>query len=113
MSRKNSSSSVVTTAWVYVIGEAERLNERLARQWYADMNPLGRGLTVMMDTGPVEHEIIGVVADARIQRASLTPYQTNYVSYYQSPRTFFNMVIRTTGDPVEVVPAISRRWQRS
>jgi len=47
-----------------------------------------------------------VVADARIQRASSTPYQTNYVSYYQSPRNITNLVVRTTGDPVEVVPAI-------
>jgi len=100
MGRTFSASDAANTRPVTVI------NERLARQWYADMNPLGRSLTVMMDTGPVEYEIIGVVADARIQRASSTPYQTNYVSYYQSPRNITNLVVRTTGDPVEVVPAI-------
>jgi len=100
MGRTFSASDAADTRPVTVI------NERLARQWYADMNPLGRGLSVMESDGPVEYEIIGVVADARISGVSQTPYQANYVSWYQRPRTISNLVVRTTGDPVEVVPAI-------
>ncbi len=84
------------------------INESFARQYFPTENPIGRRLN--MGGGP--QEIIGVVGDVRHTGLDADPTPELYGSYRQPGRRGGSLntylAIRTTGDPLAVVPFLRR-----
>jgi predicted permease len=78
------------------------INERFARHYFGNENPLGRRFGGT--SGSVSNwEIVGVVGDAKYQylRSEIEP--TGYVPQRNGSTTF---EVRTAGDPAAIIPAI-------
>jgi predicted permease len=74
------------------------ISESMAGDLFPDQNPLGQKLIV--DIGEtLVHEVVGVVADARLNRVTAPHRFAMYMPYYQVPRRTMQIAIRTAGDP--------------
>jgi putative ABC transport system permease protein len=87
------------------------INETMARQYFADEEPLGRRIT-MKDWGPpLTGEIVGVVGDVKANGLESETRPMIYWNHPQFPQIFNNLVIRTGSDPMSVVAAVkSQIW---
>jgi len=86
------------------------VNERMAKRYWPDENPIGRRLT--LDKHPSDATwitVVGVVGDiGRSLIGSLPgpPAPTLYVPHQQRPYGRMSVVARTVGDPVETVSSL-------
>jgi predicted permease len=82
------------------------INESMAKGYLASGSPVGKRL--WLPDWELDAVVVGVVADLQDFGVSTPPDPAIYVSNVQRPRgsTFF--VIRTTGDPLQIVPAVQR-----
>ena len=85
------------------------VNESLARKYFASANgALGKRLTVWRDE-KFQREIVGVVGDTKVNTLEGANLPQIYVPHAQdSDWGFMAMVIRTTGDPASLAPAVRR-----
>ena len=87
-------------------GGTTMINEALARLFFPGEDPLGKTLVLEWDR-PVDLEIIGIVADIR----EVGPGSDPVATFYLPARWDYDMLsvlIRTGGDPLEVVGAVRR-----
>jgi predicted permease len=94
------------------------VNNALARQFFANVNPVGR--RIVLDFLPDEkpREIVGVVGDTPTGAMQGSHQPAVYVPHVQQGPTFVGppthlrrgmiFVVRTSGPPLSVVPAIKR-----
>src|SRR5262249_54887310 len=88
------------------------VTERFAARIWPGGNPLGRRLT--LGFGPPSqrlwHTVVGVVGDIRQTTLADDPRPAIYAPIAQAPQPFLlrelSFVVRTSGDPQRVVPAI-------
>jgi putative ABC transport system permease protein len=74
------------------------ISESMAEEFFPGQNPLGQQLLV--DLGEiVVHEVVGVVADARLNGLMFESRNAMYMSYDQVPRRTMQIVARTEVDP--------------
>jgi putative ABC transport system permease protein len=87
------------------------INEFMARQHWPDEDPVGKRVT-MLDWGPpLTGEIVGVVGDVKANALDVEARSMIYWPYPQFPQVFNNFVIRTGGDPSNIVGAVkSQIW---
>jgi predicted lysophospholipase L1 biosynthesis ABC-type transport system permease subunit len=87
--------------------------ESFARHWWPDASPLGRRVRL---GGPNEpwHDIVGIVADVRYglldepaQEMVYWPSTTGATATPQATRAM-EIVVRTTGDPLDLLPVLRR-----
>lgn len=83
------------------------INEALARQYFANENPLGRHLAVMWE-GTNEREIVGVIRDIHDRGLTAKSFPTIYVPFRQFALGYGGVVARTSGKPEAVLPEIRR-----
>jgi putative ABC transport system permease protein len=81
------------------------VSESLAELFFPDQNPLGQKLQVDIDEF-VTHEIVGVVADARLRRITGQPFHAMYMSYYQAPRSSMCITVRAQSDPAALTGSV-------
>ena len=84
------------------------INESLARTWFGAENPIGRSLTLDRG-GPLEVQIVGVVADVRELALKIAPAAGIYAPKTQQPwmrHETRDLVIRTRTDTATLAPAI-------
>jgi len=86
------------------------INETLARRIFAASDPLGKRLKQGWPETPEQfspwREVVGVVADVKLEGLSeLTPLQV-YMPYAQSPTSDLAFVVRTAVDPASLQPAV-------
>jgi putative ABC transport system permease protein len=84
------------------------VSDSFARKHFPGEDPLGKRIKVFMSEDPAWTEIIGVVGDVRYD--NLTAEAESFV-YYPHPGLtypFMTLVIRTSGDPAEMAPAVRR-----
>jgi putative ABC transport system permease protein len=86
------------------------INETLARRIFAGSDPLGKRLKQGWPETPEQfspwREVVGVVADVKLEGLSeLTPLQV-YMPYAQSPTSDLAFVVRTAVDPASLQPAV-------
>ena len=84
------------------------INQALARSYFRGQNPVGQRITFdrVPDSSSTWRTIIGVVGDER-QAALSTSTQIEMIQpERQAPSTFMNLVVRTSRDPLSLVPAI-------
>jgi predicted permease len=82
------------------------INEAFARRIFGDADPIGRQLR-LGDSSPVRQAtIVGIVGDLRHQRLDAAPAPEVYINYLQGLPNAPLLVIRTSGDPARIAPAI-------
>lgn len=71
------------------------VNETLARHSFPRQNPLGQSILCGMDLVSMRWmEIVGIVADTRMDGPAQTPRAEIYMPYLQHPRSDFHLVMR-------------------
>jgi putative ABC transport system permease protein len=85
------------------------INDAMARKHFAGEDPIGKRITVPMSDKPVPTEIIGIVGDVRYDSLVDAPEPTVYFPHPDLTYAFMTFVIRTSGDPLELAPAVRRQ----
>jgi len=87
------------------------INETLARNFWPNENPVGKGIT-MKDWGPpLTGEIVGVVADVKGNGLDAAVGPMLYWPYTQFGQIFDTMVVRSDDNPLRLAAAVkSRIW---
>lgn len=86
------------------------VSEEFARRVWPNVSPLGRRVrtTTMSDWG----EVIGVVPGVKQNTLDEAPRPQMYVTFRQRPMIFTSVVLRTSGDPMQVAePARRAVWR--
>lgn len=87
------------------------VSQSVAALLFPGESPLGQ--TLVIDLGePVAHEIVGIVADARLRSIRGAPFHAMYVPLAQQPRTQMFLAVRATGDPSALVGPLRERLGR-
>jgi putative ABC transport system permease protein len=84
------------------------ISESLARQHFPGEDPIGKRITISMSEKPVPTEIVGIAGDVRYESLVEEPEPTVYMPHPELTYPFMTLVIRTTGDPASIVPAVKR-----
>ncbi len=90
------------------------ISERLARQYWPDEDPLGKGIQYSsMDGDTHLLRVVGVVGDVREFGLEAPPHPTVYVHYLQRPGQAWSLtiVVRTRGDVKALIPAMRSAMQ--
>jgi putative ABC transport system permease protein len=91
------------------------LNEALAHRYWPDQNPIGQQIHLKFPPTktpwqPVARDsmltVIGVVADVREWEWGEEKVGQLYLPYAQNPSRIMRLVVRTTGDPAAIAPAV-------
>jgi predicted permease len=83
------------------------VSEGLAKAQWPNANPIGARIRLGPNPASPLHEIVGVVGDVRMG-VSEPPRPTVYVSARQDHWGGAAIVVRTTGDPMALLPAVRR-----
>ena len=85
------------------------ISESMAREFFAERNPIGQRFRFdHLDSGP-EITVVGVVKDIKHRLAEERTGAAAFVPYNQAPPDMYgqmNLVVRTAGEPSTVAPAI-------
>jgi putative ABC transport system permease protein len=84
------------------------VSESLARRYFPSENPLGKRISVVMFEEPVWTEIVGIVGDVRYDSLTDEAEPTTYFPLPELTYSSMTFVIRTTGNPGEMAPAVRR-----
>jgi predicted permease len=84
------------------------INDVLARSYFAGQNPVGQRIAFDKVPSPtsVWYTIIGVVASERLDALDASPRPAVMESALQEPSANTNLLLRTTGDPTALIPAV-------
>jgi putative ABC transport system permease protein len=87
------------------------INEDMARRFWPDEDPIGKQVT-MTDWGPpLRGEIVGIVGDVKADGLDSDTRPMIYWPYQQFPSIFNTLVVRTSSDPLRIVPEVkSQIW---
>ncbi len=78
------------------------INQRFADRFWPNQDPIGRTVRV----GDNDHTVIGLTTTGKYRSLGEDPTAYMYLAQAQHWRTGMNILIRTTGDPTLVVPAL-------
>lgn len=82
------------------------INEAMAARYFPDEDPLGKRVAFdQTDGAPNWREIVGVVRDVKHSAVDSDPKPEIFFPFTQFPIFFMTMVVRTTGDPLNLVAA--------
>jgi putative ABC transport system permease protein len=83
------------------------INEALARRYFAGQDPLGRRIAFDDSAGkPNYREIVGVVKDVKHSALDDEARPEFYLPLAQFPSSFMTLVVRTSGDPLQMITAL-------
>jgi putative ABC transport system permease protein len=83
------------------------INQAAAQRLFPNQDPIGRRVTIYnFVTDPVGVRVIGVVGDARITSVDLAPAPQMYFNHAMSAWSSMNLVVRASGNPTTLTPAI-------
>jgi predicted permease len=91
------------------------ISESAAKLWFPNENPLGQKIRIHVglmesETGP--RTIIGVVHDVRFDGLDISPQPDLYIPHTQQPLNAMMMTVRTSGDPINIVPVVREELRR-
>jgi putative ABC transport system permease protein len=87
------------------------INDTMARRHWRDEDPIGKKITVRISGQPTTCEIVGVVGDVRYTGLDSDPRPEIFVPHTQNPYGSMMLVVRTTPDPLVLMPAVkSEVW---
>jgi len=79
------------------------VNETLARQFFRDLDPVGRTLVV---SGNQPETVVGVVKDVKYAGLAAAAELTLYHPFVQNPFAYMSVAVRTSGDSLTFAAAI-------
>lgn len=82
------------------------ISESMVRQHFPGEDPIGKRITVPMSEKPMPTEIVGIVGDVKYESLVDEARPTVYLPHPELTYSFMTLVIRTTGDPAEMAPAV-------
>jgi putative ABC transport system permease protein len=82
------------------------VSDATARQYWPGENPVGKRIRLLFSP---EITIVGVVGDVKHNELSAPAYPHIYLAHNQEPWSSVSFVIRTTGAPAQVGPAVRER----
>ena len=77
------------------------LNEAAAKKYFPGENPVGRSVGLEDD-----RTVVGIVGDVHQSSLETEPRTEAYVPIAQQETSFGELIIRTSGDPYQVLPAV-------
>jgi putative ABC transport system permease protein len=83
------------------------VNESFVRAHFPSSNPIGQHVLMPWDD-TLRGEIVGVVADTKHAALDSAARPMIYWAMRQFPTNLMTLVVRTTGDPMRLVPAVTR-----
>jgi putative ABC transport system permease protein len=91
------------------------ISQDMASTIFGKENPIGRKVAADLgDSQPAMLEVVGVVADARLNRLARGPDWVMYLPHRQVPGSQMSVAIRTAVDPEGITRALRERvWRRS
>jgi len=96
-------------------GAVAIVSEAFARLYWPGQSPLGHSLTVFKsaqgraDFGqPIQMTVIGVAGDVQNGAPGDAPRPEIYVPYTANPWTHMSLIVRATGEPAALIPALKR-----
>ncbi len=109
--REFTARDTAATPWGAVI------NESMARRFWPGEDPIGKRFRIDVISGEQRREVIGVVRDIPLSRRT-NPEPILYTSYLQQASIYrgasgnmfgtFTFVVRTSADPMTLVPAVKK-----
>ena len=84
------------------------ISKSMADRFWSDENPLGKTITMPWN-GLMHGEVIGVVGDVLHSGLASTPRSKIYWSHQQFLYNFTSFVVRSNGDPMDVLPAVQEQ----
>ncbi len=88
------------------------INDALARRYFSDEDPLGKRVQITTPSNlwgkavPTSFEIVGIVRDSKFMGLDAEIEPAYYLPARQVPLADMTALIRTTGDPSSLIPAI-------
>jgi putative ABC transport system permease protein len=86
------------------------INQAMARRVFGGEDPIGRRVRFGSETAALT-TIVGVIGDIRHSGLETAPVAEAYIHYLQGPPVNPFLVLRTTGDPTALVPAVRAQLQ--
>jgi putative ABC transport system permease protein len=84
------------------------ISENMARNNWPRQDPIGKHLKLGPRAGPEpERQIVGVVGQIWTTAFDPTPTPTTYIPFAQSPVVSSALVVRTAGDPLDLVASVN------
>ncbi|MEP6637115.1 MAG: ABC transporter permease, partial [Acidobacteriota bacterium] len=93
----------------FELNESKRvvlISESLAQKYFPEEDPLGKRISVGMFDKPTPTEIVGIVGDVRYDSLADNAEPTVYFPHPDLVYEFMTLVIRTSGDPAAMAPAV-------
>jgi putative ABC transport system permease protein len=91
------------------------LNDRLAKKYFASEDPIGQRILIQevvpgkTELGPkIAWQVVGVIADEKVNGLNDEHSAGVYVSNDQSPRYGMNLIVRTAVDPLALQKSITQ-----
>ncbi len=78
------------------------INKEMARRYWPNMNPIGEKISL---EGGLTYEIVGLVGNAT-NSLDAAPEPQMYFPYWQGPIGSLSIIVRTSGNPLALVPSI-------
>jgi putative ABC transport system permease protein len=84
------------------------INETMARQYFADEDPIGKRLRVnfFISGDAKDDEIIGIVGDVRHTKLETEPRATIYWPHQRSPSGSMTLALKASGDGAPIVSSV-------
>lgn len=86
------------------------INERMARRFWPDQDPIGKRISVSGVKGPYL-EVIGVAKVAKYYSLQERPFSYMYLPYKQRYESHATLHVRTVGDPNALIGAVRQQAQ--
>jgi putative ABC transport system permease protein len=83
------------------------ISDRTAQRLWPDQDALGKQFSRGIP-GEAGFEVVGIVADAKLTSLERTPPLMVYLPYWWRSRMTTQLVVKTAGDPVAIMPAVRR-----
>ena len=85
------------------------INESLAHRFWPNQDPVGKRLDIQLSSKPNWQEIVGVVADVKLDSLDTATASEIYIPFAQEPTSAMTLVIRSTSDPTTLAAAVRHR----
>jgi macrolide transport system ATP-binding/permease protein len=83
------------------------INETMARRYWPKESAVGKQIRIRTETGP-PHQVVGVVADHKVQTVGEAPKPYMHMAYSQQPSPYQVIVVRGKGDADVLLATVQR-----
>jgi putative ABC transport system permease protein len=84
------------------------VNQAMAEMVFPHQDPIGKRINFTYTNESHYLEIVGVVGNENVSSLDAPPTPIVYDCYEQDPSPYFSLVLRTKGEPVSLVAAVTR-----